>query len=387
MAGGRRITILGSTGSIGVNTLDVIGQLGGRDAFEVVALTGNANVQLLAKQAVEAGARLAVTASENTYLDLKEALAGTGIAAAAGRSGLIEAASMEADCAMAAIVGTAGLEPTLAAARSGMDIALANKECLVTAGTLFMDAVREGGGRLLPVDSEHSAIFQTLEANQRHAVERIILTASGGPFRTWPKEKMADVTPEIARKHPNWAMGMKISIGSATMFNKALEMIEAMHLFDMRPEQVEVIVHPQSIIHSMVGYSDGSVLAQLGSPDMRTAIGYALSWPRREALNVERLDFTRLARLDFEAPDEDRFPALRLARTAMQRGGLQSAVMNAAEETACEAFIAGRLGFLKIAEIAESVMEALVHLPPPSSMDDVFAADAEARRLAGEMLG
>ena len=386
MAQGRRITVLGSTGSIGVNTLDVIGQLGGREAFEVVALTGNANVPLLARQAVETGAKLAVTASEKTYSDLKEALAGTGIGAAAGRSGLIEAASMEADCAMAAIVGTAGLEPTLAAARRGMDIALANKECLVTAGSLFMDAVRQGGGRLLPVDSEHSAIFQTLESNQRHAVERIILTASGGPFRTWPKDKMAGVTPEVARIHPNWSMGMKISIGSATMFNKALEMIEAMHLFDVRPEQVEVIVHPQSIIHSMVGYSDGSVLAQLGSPDMRTAIGYALSWPRREALNVERLDFARLARLDFEAPDEERFPALRLARTAMHRGGSQSAVMNAAEETACEAFIAGRLGFLEIAEITERVMDALAGLPPPSSMHDVFAADAEARRLARQMV-
>jgi 1-deoxy-D-xylulose-5-phosphate reductoisomerase len=386
-AQGRRITVLGSTGSIGVNTLDVIRQLGGREAFEVVALTGNANVALLARQAVDSGARLAVTASQSAYGELKDVLGGTGIAVAAGRSGLVEAASMEADCAMAAIVGTAGLEPTLAAARSGMDIALANKECLVTAGTLFMDAVRQGGGTLLPVDSEHSAIFQTLETSQKHAVERIILTASGGPFRTWPKEKMAHVTAQMARNHPNWSMGLKISIGSATMFNKALEMVEAMHLFDVTPDQIEVVVHPQSIVHSMVGYSDGSVLAQLGSPDMRTAIGYALSWPKRHKLDVERLDFTKLSRLDFEPPDEDRFPALRLARSAMRRGGMQSAVMNAAEEVACEAFIAGRLGFLQIAEIAEKVMDELVALPPATSMEEVFAADAEARRLAREMVG
>ncbi|WP_092989650.1 1-deoxy-D-xylulose-5-phosphate reductoisomerase [Rhizobium sp. NFR03] len=382
----HHITILGSTGSIGCSTLDVVAQLGGRERFVVEALTGNGNIGLLCEQAKAAGARLAVTADEGRYLALKSALAGTGIAVAAGRSGLEEAAAREAEWVMAAIVGTAGLAPTLTAARRGADIALANKECLVSAGALFVRAVAEGGGRLIPVDSEHSAIFQALEDDQRHAVERIILTASGGPFRTWSREAMAGVTAEIARAHPNWSMGLKISIGSASMFNKALEMIEAKHLFDVAPEQIEVIVHPQSIVHSMVGYTDGSVLAQLGAPDMRTAIGYALTYPERPALNVERLDFAKLARLDFEAPDEVRFPALRLARTALTRGGLQGAAMNAAEETAFEAFIDGRIGFLDMADIAETVMERMIDWPAAGDMDDVFAGDAAARRFAVEAI-
>lgn len=323
----RSITVLGSTGSIGVSTLDVVKHLG-REAFEVAALTGSGNIGLLAEQARTFDARLAVTADENLYNDLKGALAGTGIRVAAGRSGLIEAADMDAGLVMAAIVGTAGLAPTLAAARRGADIALANKECLVSAGDLFVEAVKQGGGKLLPVDSEHNAIFQVLEENQRHALERVIITASGGPFRTYTLEQMAGVTAEVARAHPNWSMGLKISIDSASMFNKALEMIEAKHLFGLTPEQVEVIVHPQSIIHSMVGYTDGSVLAQLGCPDMRTAIGYALQYPKRASLAVERLDFAKLSRLDFEAPDETRFPALRLARLAMTRGGVQGAVLN-----------------------------------------------------------
>ena len=382
----RRISILGSTGSIGVNTLDVVAQLGGRDMFELVAVTGNSNVGLLARQARDFGARIAVTADEANYAALKEALAGTGIEAAAGRDAVVAAASAEADWVMAAIVGTAGLAPTLAAARLGADIALANKECLVSAGELFVRAVADGGGRLIPVDSEHSAIFQSLEDDQHHAVERIVLTASGGPFRTWTREQMADVTVEIAKAHPNWSMGLKISIGSASMFNKALEMIEAKHLFDLKPEQIEVIVHPQSIIHSMVGYTDGSVLAQLGAPDMRTAIGYALTYPDRPKLDVERLDFAKLARLDFEAPDEMRFPALRLARTALARGGVQGAVMNAAEEVAFEAFCKGRIGFLAMADIAEAVMEAMTAFPAAATIEDVFAADAEARRLAAEII-
>ncbi len=382
----RRITILGSTGSIGCNTLDVVSQLGGRDNFEIAALTGFGNIALLAAQAKTFGARLAVTADESQYAALKDALAGSGIAVAAGQSGLIEAAEMDAGWVMAAIVGTAGLAPTLAAARRGADIALANKECLVSAGDLFVDAVKAGGGQLIPVDSEHSAIFQSLETDQRHAVERIILTASGGPFRTWTREKMADVTAETARAHPNWSMGLKISIGSASMFNKALEMIEAKHLFDVRPDQIEVIVHPQSIIHSMVGYRDGSVLAQLGCPDMRTAIGYALTYPDRPPLNVERLDFAKLSRLDFEAPDETRFPALRLARTALERGGVQGAVMNAAEEIAFNAFVAGRIGFLDMADIAEQVMDCMQGFGSARTMDDVFAADAEARRRAADVI-
>jgi 1-deoxy-D-xylulose 5-phosphate reductoisomerase len=384
--GRRRISILGSTGSIGVNTLDVVNQLGGREAFDVVAVTGNANVALLAEQARTSGAELAVTADEKCYAALKEALAGTDIEVAAGREALIEAASRDADVVMAAIVGTAGLAPTLAAAKRGADIALANKECLVSAGELFVKAVAEGGGRLIPVDSEHSAIFQCLEDNQHHAVERIVLTASGGPFRTWSREQMAGVTADVARAHPNWSMGLKISIGSASMFNKALEMIEAKHLFNVAPEQIEVIVHPQSVIHSMVGYRDGSVLAQLGCPDMRTAIGYALTYPERPQLNVERLDFAKLARLDFEAPDEVRFPALRLARTALERGGVQGAVMNAAEEISFHAFCEGRIGFLQMADIAEQVMDDMVGYGAAASMDDVFAADAEARRRAGELI-
>ncbi|MCZ4091261.1 1-deoxy-D-xylulose-5-phosphate reductoisomerase [Sinorhizobium psoraleae] len=382
----RRLTILGSTGSIGTNTLDVIDRLGGRDRFDVAALTGNGNIPLLAKQARRLGAELAVTADDNLYQDLKSELGGSGIAVAAGRSGLIEAAERDAGWVMAAIVGNAGLAPTLAAAKRGADIALANKECLVSAGSLFVEAVAKGGGRLLPVDSEHNAIFQVLENDQRHAVERIILTASGGPFRTKSLEEMRHVTAETARAHPNWSMGLKISIDSASMFNKALEMIEARHLFGLRPEQIEVIVHPQSVIHSMVGYSDGSVLAQLGCPDMRTAIGYALSYPSRCDLPVERLDFAKLSRLDFEAPDEIRFPALRLARRAMEAGGVQGAVLNGAKETALEAFIKGQIGFLAMAEIVEKVMDELADLPAALSMDDVFAADEKARQMAAGLI-
>jgi 1-deoxy-D-xylulose-5-phosphate reductoisomerase len=383
----RTITILGSTGSIGCSTLDVLSQLRGADRIEVAALTGNGNIALLAGQARVSGAKLVVTADETRYHDLKAALADTDIAVAAGKNGLIEAAEMQSDWVMAAIVGTAGLAPTLAATRRGADIALANKECLVAAGDLFLSAVHAGGGKLIPVDSEHNAIFQVLEENQRHALERIVLTASGGPFRTWTREQMANVTAATARAHPNWSMGLKISIDSASMFNKALEMIEAKHLFNVAPEQIEVIVHPQSVIHSMVGYTDGSVLAQLGCPDMRTAIGYALSHPRRPNLSVERLDFARLSRLDFEAPDEVRFPAMRLARLAMTRGGVQGAVLNAAKEVALQAFIDGRTGFLDMAEITERVMEAMSSVSPASSMDDVFAIDAEARRLASEIVG
>ncbi|TCN32039.1 1-deoxy-D-xylulose-5-phosphate reductoisomerase [Sinorhizobium americanum] len=384
--GTRRLTILGSTGSIGTNTLDVVERLGGRDRFQIAALTGNGNIPLLAEQARRVGAELAVTADEHRYGELKDALAGSGIEVAAGRSGLTEAAERDAGWLMAAIVGNAGLAPTLAAARRGADIALANKECLVSAGSLFIEAVSKGGGRLLPVDSEHNAIFQVLENDQRHAVERVVLTASGGPFRTKTLDEMRHVTADIARAHPNWSMGLKISIDSASMFNKALEMIEARHLFRLRPDQIEVIVHPQSVVHSMVGYSDGSVLAQLGCPDMRTAIGYALSYPKRCELPIERLDFAKLARLDFEAPDETRFPALRLARRAMEAGGIQGAVLNGAKETALEAFIKGRIGFLAMAEIVEKVMDLLSDLPAAVTMDDVFAADEKARQTAAGLI-
>ncbi|WP_102961000.1 1-deoxy-D-xylulose-5-phosphate reductoisomerase [Mangrovicella endophytica] len=377
-----RISVLGSTGSIGRNTLDVIRHLGGRDAFQVVALTGQDNVELLAGQAVEFGAAVAVTANEARLPELRSALAGTGIEAAAGDAALVEAASRPVDWCMAAIVGIAGLAPTLAAARQGARIALANKECLVSAGALFQRAIERAGGLLLPVDSEHSAIFQVIDRAAEAAVERIILTASGGPFRLWPAERMADVTPKVAAAHPNWSMGVKISIDSASLFNKALEMIEAKHLFGASGRTIEVVVHPQSVVHSMVGYSDGSVLAQLGPPDMRTAIGYALTYPARPNLPVERLDFSALARLDFEAPDEGRFPALRLARRAMEAGGLSGAILNGAKEVALGAFIDRRIGFLDIARIVEQVMDEVAPGSDPETIEAVFAADGEARRRA-----
>lgn len=377
----RTISVLGATGSIGVNTLAVIRLCGGRDAFNVVALTGSSNADLLARQAIEFGARIAVTADERHYTSLKEALSGTGIEAAAGRQALIDAAAIPVDITMAAIVGMAGLEPTLAAVKNGGTIALANKECLVCGGELFLEAVRQAGGTLLPVDSEHNAIFQVLAGENRTSVERVILTASGGPFRTYTREQMAGVTVETARAHPNWSMGLKISIDSASMFNKASEMIEAKHLFSLEPDQVEVIVHPQSIVHSMVAYHDGSVLAQLGPSDMRVAIGYALSWPERTRLPVERLDFAKLARLDFEATDEARFPALRLARQAMEQGGLSGAILNGAKEIALDAFIEGRLSFLQMARVVETVMEDMGQ-PSQLGIQSILDTDAEARQRA-----
>jgi 1-deoxy-D-xylulose-5-phosphate reductoisomerase len=379
----KRVTILGATGSIGRSTLDVLSHLPG--PFEVEALTGAANVALLAAQARAARARLAVTADPARYADLKAALAGSGIEAAAGPDAVIEAAARPADWVMAAIVGAAGLAPTLAAAARGATVALANKECLVSAGPLFLKAIAQGGARLIPVDSEHSAIFQSLD--EGCPPERIILTASGGPFRAWPLERMAAVTPEQAAAHPKWSMGAKISIDSATMFNKALEMIEARWLFDAGPDRIEVIVHPQSIIHSMVGYADGTILAQLGPPDMRGAIAYALTWPARGRLPLDRLDFAAMGRLDFHAPDEVRFPALRLARVAMTRGGAGGCVLNAAKETALEAFIAGRLRFLDMAGVVETAMDRLQDVVEATSLDDVFALDAEARRVAAQVCG
>jgi 1-deoxy-D-xylulose-5-phosphate reductoisomerase len=381
----RRISIFGSTGSIGCSTLEVVSHLGGVDAFEVVAITGNANIALLAEQARATGATFAVTADQSRYGDLKEALAGSDIEAGAGEDALIEAAERDAEWVMAGIVGMAGLAPTLAAARSGADIALANKECLVSAGPLFQREIERNGGRLLPVDSEHSAIHQVFDPARPETVERVILTASGGPFRDFTLEEMAKVTPAEARAHPNWTMGTKISIDSASMFNKALEMIEAKHLFGLRGEQIEVVIHPQSVIHSMVGYRDGSVLAQLGVPDMRTAIGYALTWPARSALPVERLDFTKTTRLEFHPPDETRFPALALARRAMAEGGLSGTVLNAAKEVALEAFIDGTIGFLDMADIVERTMDRVGTRQASDDITDVYAADRAARVLAREL--
>jgi 1-deoxy-D-xylulose-5-phosphate reductoisomerase len=381
----RTISILGSTGSIGVNTLDVIRHCGGREAFDVTALTGSSNVVLLAKQARAVGAKIAVTADERQYDALKQALAGSGIEAAAGRQALIDAAAIPVGITMAAIVGMAGLEPALAAARNGGTIALANKECLVCAGDLFMQTIKNSKATLLPVDSEHNAIFQVIACENMKSVERVILTASGGPFRNFTVDQMRDVTVDTARAHPNWSMGLKISIDSASLFNKALEMVEAKYLFDLKPNQIEVIIHPQSIIHSMAGFCDGSILAQLGPPDMRVAISYALSWPARAPLPVERLDFTKLSRLDFEAPDEMRFPALRLARQTLEAGGLAGAVLNGAKEAVLEAFIAGHISFLKMAEIVETVI-ANTNPGTNTALSSVLEADKEARRTAGLLI-
>jgi len=381
----RRISIFGVTGSVGVNTVSVIETLGADD-FDVVAVSGNSNIAGLADSARRLRAEVAVTADEGRLDELRAALAGSGIAAAAGANALIEAASRPVDWVMSAIVGAAGLAPTLAAARTGATIALANKECLVAAGTVFLAEMRRSGATLLPVDSEHNAIFQLTCAERDCPIERLILTASGGPFRDRSRAEMAGVTVAQAMAHPNWSMGARISIDSATMFNKALEMIEAGYLFPVTPEQVEVVVHPQSIIHSMVGFRDGSILAHLGPPDMRVAIGHALCWPERRHLPVERLDFAALGRLDFEAPDPERFPALGLARIAMARGGVSACVMNGSHEVALDAFIAGRIGFLDMAALVGEAMERLDGLPEANDLDDIIAVDAQARRVGLELV-
>ncbi|MHA1527865.1 MAG: 1-deoxy-D-xylulose-5-phosphate reductoisomerase [Alphaproteobacteria bacterium] len=381
----RRISIFGVSGSIGANTVSVIDAVG-LDAFEVVAVSGNSNIAGLADAARRLRAEFAVTADEKRLDELRAALAGSGIAAAAGANALIEAASRPVDWVMSAIVGAAGLAPTLAAARTGATIALANKECLVAAGAIFLAEMRRSGATLLPVDSEHNAIFQLTCAERDCPIERLILTASGGPFRDRSRAEMAGVTVAQAVAHPNWSMGDRISIDSATMFNKALEMIEARHLFRVAPEQIEVVVHPQSIIHSMVGFRDGSILAHLGPPDMRVAIGYALCWPERLELPVERLDFAAMGRLDFQAPDPERFPALDLARAAMERGGVAACVLNASREVALDAFIAGRIGFLDMAALVGEAMERLDALPEANDLDDIFVVDAEARRVGLELV-
>ncbi|MEM7745100.1 MAG: 1-deoxy-D-xylulose-5-phosphate reductoisomerase [Pseudomonadota bacterium] len=379
----RRISILGVTGSIGVNTVDVIEKLG-IERFRTVAVTGHSNIDALAEAALKLRAQVAVTADPTRLDDLRNALAGSGIEATAGAQALIDAASRPVDWVMSAIVGAAGLAPTLAAIRQGATIALANKECLVAAGDVVLAEIDTHGARLLPVDSEHNAIFQ-LVAHETAPIERLLLTASGGPFRTWSVEQMAAASPKQAVAHPNWSMGARISIDSASMFNKALEMIEAGHLFEVTPDQIEVVVHPQSIIHSMIGYGDGSILAHLGPSDMRVAIGYALAWPERPDLPVDRLDFAQLAKLDFEAPDENRFPALRLAREAMAAGGLAPCILNAAHEIALDCFIAGQIGFLDMARLVEDTLSSIGSTGRAGSLDDVLAADADGRRRAREL--
>ena len=388
----RSVTVLGSTGSIGVSTLDLLGHArDGGSEIEVVALTAGRNVARLAEQAIAWRPKMAVIEDESLLGDLRDLLKGTGIETASGKTAVAEAADMSAGWVMSSIVGAAGLAPTLTAARRGALVALANKESLVCAGPVLLETARKAGGVVVPVDSEHSAIFQSLQENWKIAVSRLILTASGGPFRTWDRQSMSAATPEQAVAHPNWSMGAKISIDSATMMNKALEMIEAAYLFSMPPEQIDVLVHPQSIIHRMVEYADGSTLAQLGPPDMRAPIAFALAWPDRISWPAPKLDLAKIASLTFEEPDPDRFPAIALARTALRIGGGAPAAMNAANEIAVAAFLARRIGFLDIASTVERVVEQLEasgDLKPTNDdvLESAVAIDALARRTATDML-
>jgi 1-deoxy-D-xylulose-5-phosphate reductoisomerase len=368
---------------VGQSTIDLIAR--DPQSYRVEALVAGNSVEALAEQARRLNARVAVVANPQRYRALKDALAGTAIEAAAGPAAVIEAAARPAEWVMAAVVGFAGLAPVLAAARRGALLALANKEALVCAGSLLIEAIRESGGVLLPVDSEHNAIFQVFDAEQRHAVERLILTASGGPFRNWSLADMADATREQALAHPNWDMGAKITIDSATMMNKGLELIEAHLLFGLPENQIDIVVHPQSVIHSMVAYRDGSVLAQMGTPDMRVPISHTLGWPARIDGPAARLDFANLAPLTFERPDSGRFPSLRLARQALVTGGSAPTVLNAANEVAVAAFLGGRIGFLDIARVVEDVMMATEGLEAAvEGLQHVQAADHEARRKAEE---
>ncbi|NBU84649.1 MAG: 1-deoxy-D-xylulose-5-phosphate reductoisomerase [Sphingomonadaceae bacterium] len=376
----KSVSILGATGSIGKSTLDLVQRQ--PDAFKVEALTAQSNVAELAAAAIAVGAQQAVIGDERLYAELKDALSGTCIGVAAGRDALIAAAASGADWTMAAIVGCAGLEPVMAAIEQGGTVALANKEALVSAGDVLMLAVAEKGTALLPVDSEHNAIFQCFEDRNAAYVRRVILTASGGPFRTMAATDLVNVTPAQAVRHPNWSMGAKISVDSATLMNKGLELIEAYHLFPVNADQLDVIVHPQSVIHSMVEYQDGSVLAQLGSPDMRTPIAHCLAFPDRMHAPVARLNFAQIGQLGFEDPDMDRFPCLRLAKNALAAGGARPAILNAANEIAVAGFLGGQIGFMSIPAVVESVLEQY-DAPAPSTIRDVLDIDEEARRLAG----
>ncbi len=379
----RSVTILGSTGSVGCNTINLIERQ--PDAFSVQALTGNRNVAVLAEQARRLRPKLAVVGDPDGYRALKDALGGSGIEIAAGPEALVEAASLAAEWVMAGIVGAAGLEPTLAAVRRGAVVGLANKECLVCAGDLMVREITRCGATVVPVDSEHSAIFQVFDFDNADKVESIILTASGGPFRTLEREAMASMTPAQAVAHPNWDMGAKISVDSATMMNKGLEIIEAFHLFPVQKDQISVVVHPQSVVHSMVAYVDGSVLAQMGTPDMRTPIAYALGWPRRMAAPAPKLNLTEIGDLSFEAPDEERFPALRLARHALNRGGTAPTIMNAANEVAVQSFLAGRIRFLDIADVVAETLALTPH-GQLDSLTSVQQADGAARETASSLV-
>ncbi|MFT8656581.1 MAG: 1-deoxy-D-xylulose-5-phosphate reductoisomerase [Acetobacter papayae] len=379
----KTVTVLGSTGSIGCSTVDLLEQA--RDQYRVRALVGGKNAAKLAEQALSLRAELAVLTDEAAAEDLRGLLAGSGIRVAGGRQAVIEAAAEPVDWTMAAITGAAGLEPTLAAVRNGGSIALANKEALVCAGDVMLRAVREAGATLLPVDSEHNAVFQAMADRQADQVAKIVLTASGGPFRNATLEEMRGATRAQALKHPTWSMGAKISIDSATMFNKGLEVIEAARIFDLPEDRIEVLVHPQSVVHGMVQYTDGSLIAQMGSADMRIPIAHALAWPQRMATTSSWLDLAAFGTLEFFTPDEVRFPALRLARQALRQGGAAPAILSAANEVAVEAFLSERIGFLDIARMVEEVMGTL-GAPPADTLEAVLHWDMQARKAAEQLV-
>ena len=384
----RAVSVFGATGSVGENTYDLLIRAGGPEAFRTVALTGGRNVARLAEMARALRAEIAVTAHEDALPDLRAALAGSGIAAAAGQQALAEAADRPADWVMSAIVGAAGLVPGLRALAQGSTLALANKESLVAAGQLLMATAHRHGATILPVDSEHSAIFQALTGEDISAVERLILTASGGALRDWPLERLAQATVAEALAHPNWAMGARITIDSASMFNKAMEVIETREFFGVEPEQIEVIIHPESIIHSMVGFRDGAIMAHLGAPDMRHPIGFALNWPQRQTLPVARLDLAALGQLTFRAPDLHRYPALRIAREVMAVRGMAGAVFNAAKEVALDHFVAGHISFTDMAAVVEATLAQVSSETrlgnAAESLEDILTMDELARVRADE---
>lgn len=387
-SGGKTLTILGSTGSIGQSTVDIVRHH--PDRFRVDALVANRNIAQLAADAKELGVALAVTADDSLLGDLKDALVGTRIEVAAGQQAVIEAAKRPVDMVMGAIVGADGLRPTLAAVEQGTTIALANKECLVSGAEVFTSTAQKCNATIIPVDSEHSALFQCFEEHNTDHVDRLTLTASGGPFRTWTMEQLEGATLAHALKHPNWSMGQKVTIDSSTLMNKGLEFIEAFYLFPVPLEQIDVVVHPQSIIHSYVSYVDGSVIAQLGMPDMRTPIAYAMAHPDRVKAPVERLDLAKIATLNFEAVDNVRFPAVELARSALARGGNATTILNAANEIAVAAFLKEKLRWLDITRLVAATLEAAERenmIVSMSSLDDVWAADSYARAKAQELAG
>ena len=383
----RSVSILGATGSIGASTIDLIKRE--RARYRIEAVSANTNASALAALARELNARFAAIADPRAYDELKAALAGSGIAAGAGESALVEAAAYPAQWVIGAITGAAGLKPTLTAAERGAIVAIANKECLVCAGTLFMRRAKAAGATVLPVDSEHNALFQAMSGSRRADVRRVILTASGGPFRTWSAADIRAATPEQALKHPNWTMGPKVTIDSATLMNKGLEVIEAHHLFALAPSEIDVLVHPQSIVHGLVEFRDGSLIAQLGSPDMRIPIAHCLAWPQRISGPAERLDLARHGSLTFENPDFERFPALRLARQALEAGAGAPTVLNAANEVAVAAFLARGLQFLGIAALVEATLEAAAKrglVREPATVEDALGVDHDSRSLAAELL-